>query len=432
MVQLPTGLKVYVALSCLSGLALLVWLTARVEPTVTVFEGILFFLVLSLIVDSSPIRFPRGGATTAAFAVDLACILIYGPAVAAWIGFFTAVILKRDRPWYKVAFNAAQFIITVGLAGLAYQWAGGVVVTSPDRVGPWQAALWPLLVCSVVYIASNVLLVTGAVSLEEDRPLVSTWMAGARYITPQFFALAPFGVLMAMIYQVHDLRYVGVALFLLPLSWARYAFKGYAEMRSTHEQTVQSLANALEAYDPYTEDHSDQVTELCELIAKEVGFPATRMDALLFAARLHDIGKFIMEPVLNKREALSKEDWGLIRQHPTEGERIVAAIEVQPGAASIVRSTHERPDGQGYPDGLSGGQIDVAASIIAVADAFHAMISHRAYRPAMPIQQAMEELQKNTGTQFDPSVVSVVVDLWRRGLLDAYISKQEPDRVPAA
>jgi len=432
MHQLPTGLKVYIIIACTAGLALLVQLTTSLEPTVTVFEGILFFLVLSIIVEFSTIRFPRGGATTAGFAVDFACILIYGPAVTAWVGFLTAVILKRDLPSYKTAFNAAQFVITVGLAGLAYQWAGGVTVASPDRVGPWHAAPWPLLVCAVVYIAVNVLLVTGAVSLEEDRPLVSTWMAGARYITPQFFALAPFGVLMAMIYQVRDLRYVGVALFLLPLSWARYAFKGYAEMRSTHEQTVQALANALEAYDPYTEDHSDQVTELSEIIAKELGFPATRMDALLFAARLHDIGKFVMEPVLNKREALTKEDWDLIRQHPTEGERIVAAIEVQPGAASIVRATHERPDGRGYPDGLSGDQIDIAASIIAVADAFHAMISNRAYRPAMPIQQAIEELQKNAGTQFDPSVVAVLVDLWRRGLLDAYISRQERSSVPAA
>jgi putative nucleotidyltransferase with HDIG domain len=297
--------------------------------------------------------------------------------------------------------------------------------------GPWHAAALPLFVCAVAYIATNVLLVTGAVSLEERRPLVSTWMAGARYITPQFFALAPFGVLMAMIYQVRDLRYVGVALFLLPLSWARYAFKAYAEMRSTHEQTVQALANALEAYDPYTEDHSDQVTDLSELIARELGFPATRMDALLFAARLHDIGKFVMEPVLNKRETLTKEDWDLIRQHPTEGERIVAAIEVQPGAATIVRSTHERPDGRGYPDGLSGAQIDVAASIIAVADAFHAMVSDRAYRPAMPIALAMQELQKNAGTQFDPRVVAVVEDLWRRGLLDSYL-KPEAAGVPIA
>jgi putative nucleotidyltransferase with HDIG domain len=410
MRHLPRSLQAYVTLSCAAGLAFLVWLTAHMPAGPSAVEGLVFFLLLSLVVQYSEIRFPRGGATTAGFAVDFGCILIYGPAVAAWVGALTVLVLKRDRPWYKVAFNASELALTSGLAGLAYQWAGGVVVTQPGRLGPWHAALVPLLVGSVVYIATNVLLVTGAVSLEERRPLVSTWMAGARYITPQFFALAPFGVLMAMIYQVRDLRYVGVALFLLPLSWARYAFKGYAEMRATHDQTVQALANALEAYDPYTEDHSDQVTELSELIAKELGFPATRMDALLFAARLHDIGKFIMEPVLNKREALTNEDWDLIRRHPTEGERIVAAIEVQPGAASIVRSTHERPDGRGYPDGLSGEQIDVA----------------------MPVPQAIQELQKNAGTQFDPKVVSVVVDLWRRGLLDTYSPRQEHNHVPAA
>jgi HD-GYP domain-containing protein (c-di-GMP phosphodiesterase class II) len=141
------------------------------------------------------------------------------------------------------------------------------------------------------------------------------------------------------------------------------------------------------------------------------------MEALLFAARLHDIGKFVMEPVLNKREKLTDDDWALIKQHPAEGQRIVAAIEVQPGAAGIVRATHERPDGTGYPDGLRGEQIDLAASIIAVADAFHAMTSDRAYRPAMPEHVAVAELARGADTQFDADVVKALIELWQQGEL---------------
>jgi HD-GYP domain-containing protein (c-di-GMP phosphodiesterase class II) len=178
-----------------------------------------------------------------------------------------------------------------------------------------------------------------------------------------------------------------------------------------------SLAKALEAYDAYTEDHSDHVSALAERLAVRVGFPETRMEALLFAARLHDIGKFVMEPVLNKKEKLSEEDWALIKQHPAEGQRIVAAIEVQPGAAGIVRATHERPDGTGYPDGLRGDQIDLAASIIAVADAYHAMTSDRPYRPAMPEHMAVAELARGSGTQFDAAVVNAFIELWQQGQL---------------
>ncbi|HUT73913.1 MAG TPA: HD domain-containing phosphohydrolase [Armatimonadota bacterium] len=419
MSKLSPPLRAYLIAVPLLGAALLAWLTIRLAgyPHLKLIEGILFFLVLTIIAAQSPVQLPRGGIMSMAFAVGYACIIIYGPAVAAWVAVLSTPWLLRKSVWYRITFNAGQYVLTEGLAGLVYQWAGGeFVALSPDPLSLRHSGA-AIILSGLTYALINSFAVAIALALHEKRRLLGTWRVGFGWMGPRYLALAPFGVLMAMVYQLQQLRYVGVALFLLPLFWARYAFKGYMDMREVHQQTVEALTKALEAYDAYTEDHSDHVSELAEKLAVRLGFPETRMEALLFAARLHDIGKFVMEPVLNKQEKLNEDDWALIKQHPAEGQRIVAAIEVQPGAASIVRATHERPDGSGYPDGLRGGQIDLAASIIAVADAYHAMTSDRAYRRAMPEHSAIAELARGAGTQFESNVVQALIELWQQGEL---------------
>jgi len=421
MRNLPPPLRAYLIVIPLLGGGLLLWLNLELarQPEIKVIEGILFFLALTIIAAQSPVQLPRGGIMSVAFAVDYACIVIYGPGVAAWVAVLSALILLRRSPWYKITFNAGQLVLTVGLAGLVYGWAGGhFVALSQDHLSLRYSG--PAIILSgLTYTLVNSFAVAIAVGLQEGRQLLGTWRVGFGWMGPRYLALAPFGVLMAMVYQVPDLRYFGVALFLLPLFWARYAFKGYIDMREVHQQTVAGLATALEALDHYTEEHSHYVMELAEALARRLGFPETRMEALLFAARLHDIGKFRMEPVVNKKEKLTDEDWALIKEHPADGQRIVAAIEIQPGAADIVRATHERPDGKGYPDGLAGDKIDRAASIIAVADAFQAMTSDRAYRARMPEHVAIAELARGKGTQFDAAVVDAFVELWQQGLLPA-------------
>ncbi len=387
-------------------------------PAPDVITAIGIFLTLSLIASSSPVTLPRGSVITMGFAIDFAGLLIYGPAIAAWVSGLSIIVTHWDKPKYRTAFNVAQLAIALAFAGWAYHWAGGqFVFDAPNHRVLFHRHVPELFLGATVLIITNMVLVTTAIALASGRNLLGTWAVEFRWMIPQFFSLAPFGVLMAMVYQLPEVGNLALLLFLLPLFWARYAFKGYMDMREVHHQTIHALTNALEAYDPYTQDHSEQVTNLAEAIAREMRFPETRMDSLLFAARLHDIGKFAMEPVLNKKEKLTEEDWDLIRQHPGEGERIVAQVEIQPGAAKIVRATHERPDGRGYPDGLRAHQIDPAAMIVAVADAFHAMTSDRAYRKAMPLSVAVAELEKNVGTQFEPKAVEALKRLVESGRL---------------
>jgi putative nucleotidyltransferase with HDIG domain len=426
MGQLSAQLRVYVVGVALAGglfLAAATWLS---PPDARQLAVIAFFVVLGVVADANPVRLPRGAAVSAAFAVQFACVITEGTMVAVWMGWLSAVILLWGKPWYKIAFNAGESALTCGLSALAFQAAGGDFLARSLQPQP-IFHYWPALAAAgACYITVNNLAVHTALALEKKTPLLGTWLANFRKLILQFCALAPFGVLIAMVYQVPDVGPTGVALFLMPLFWARYAFKGYMEMRDVHDKTVDALTIALERYDPYTEDHSSRVRAMALALAKTLGYPNHKMEALLLAALLHDIGKFAMEPVLHKKEKLTEADWNLIKQHPEKGHDIVAEIEVEKNAAQIVLATHERPDGTGYPQRLADREISLAAKIIAVVDAFDAMISKRPYRDPLPLEVALEELVKGSGTQFDPKVVEVAIHELPRVLSE--LKELEPAR----
>lgn len=172
-------------------------------------------------------------------------------------------------------------------------------------------------------------------------------------------------------------------------------------------QVVQSLVRILEARDPYTRGHSDRVAEYAEKVALKIGLPPEKVELLRETAELHDIGKLgIQESILNKKEKLTAQEWELIKQHPIIGEDILRPILLTEEMLAIVRGHHERYDGTGYPDKLSGKNINLFAQILAVVDVYDAMTSPRAYRPALSQQKAIEELQKNSGSQFNPEIVA--------------------------
>ena len=169
---------------------------------------------------------------------------------------------------------------------------------------------------------------------------------------------------------------------------------------------VQALAESLEARDPYTSGHSSRVTDYAVRIAKTLGVSQTSVETLRYAGRLHDIGKFgIDEATLHKNAALSEEEWGVIREHPVKGERIVQWLGFLDRAKPVVRHHHERWDGEGYPDGLKGEEIPFLTRILSVADCYDAMTSQRPYRAAMTRNQALAELEAGMSKQFDPAVV---------------------------
>jgi len=179
---------------------------------------------------------------------------------------------------------------------------------------------------------------------------------------------------------------------------------------SAQSDAMSALASALLERDRYTGEHSDSVTELVASVARGLGLDDEEVERIKAASQLHDIGKVaIPDDILNKPGKLTDEEWKVMKDHTVVGERILRAIPGMGGVARIVRHEHERWDGGGYPDGISGEAIPVGARIILACDAYHAMTSDRPYRKAMAHADALDELVKNAGTQFDPAVVEILV-----------------------
>src|SRR3954447_23432612 len=177
-----------------------------------------------------------------------------------------------------------------------------------------------------------------------------------------------------------------------------------------YRAVVHSLAAALEARDGYTGDHSDEVQRLAVAVARRLGLTGVDLDEVRTVALLHDIGKIgIPDDVLHKPTSLSDTEWESMREHPVIGERILSPLPGLSAVATAVRHEHERWDGGGYPDGLAGEAIPLASRIVLACDAWHALVSDRPYRKALPLADARAELERCAGTQFDPRVVAALL-----------------------
>lgn len=187
-----------------------------------------------------------------------------------------------------------------------------------------------------------------------------------------------------------------------------------AEQKRFFISIVHSLSIALDERDAYTFGHSARVTELSVALGRQAGLGEKPLEALELGSILHDIGKIgVSDAILNKPQTLSAQELEVIKQHPVKGARILGEDRDRKMIlmTSCIRSHHERYDGQGYPDGLAGEEIPLVARIIAIADAYDAMTSLRPYRRTMTSGQALQELQRCAGSQFDPQLVAMFNDL---------------------
>jgi HD-GYP domain-containing protein (c-di-GMP phosphodiesterase class II) len=162
----------------------------------------------------------------------------------------------------------------------------------------------------------------------------------------------------------------------------------------------------LQEREPGLGEHLHDVADLARLTAVALGLEGEELELVVRAAELHDVGKVaVPDAILSKPGPLSEAEWGFMREHTIVGDRILSAAPALEGVAKLVRASHERYDGRGYPDQLRGEEIPLGARIVTVCDAFHAMTSYRPYRSALPVQDALDELHRCATRQFDPTVV---------------------------
>lgn len=218
------------------------------------------------------------------------------------------------------------------------------------------------------------------------------------------------GAITAVAYR--DTGGVAFVFFAFPVILTRDALKRSLELRTSRFQALKALSSSVDARDRYTYDHSSRVSRLASMLAREMGFSESTVELIEGGALLHDIGKLSVDTdILAKPGSLSPGERAVIEQHPTRSAEVVSRVDLLSESTDIVRHHHERPDGRGYPGGLKGHEIPVGARILNVADAFDAMISDRPYRKRKSVEEALDELKRGAGDEFDPVVVEYLTRL---------------------
>jgi len=370
--------------------------------------------LLFLICDSTPTPLAsRQSAWSPSSSATLAAVVLLGPAGAALVGAFSVFSLRRLILAERL-FNGAMYAVSGYAAGSAYVALGGPV----GRLLPGDSpgVIWPFAVAAAVHVVTNQGLLWGALQLiRRDGRLTERVRVESSLplLLASDLGYAVLGLLIAALWTV---TYAFAAvLVLVPLTVARWAMGQFAEQQRAYSATMEALCQAVETKDFYTRGHSERVSRGSGMIAREIGMRPDRVDAIRYAGMLHDVGKLgVPTKVLQKDGPLSEEEYAAIQLHPMRGLEIVREIGFLDEALTGIMHHHERIDGKGYPMGLAADEIPEFARVIAVADAFDSMTSNRSYRRARGVDEAVSELRKVSGSQFDPALVDAFISALRR------------------
>jgi putative nucleotidyltransferase with HDIG domain len=382
--------------------------------------------------------------------VSLAFIPIFGSVISHGLTGLALVVPAAvaasawGRPAHKTAFNFGALMIS----GLGTYWVlrgfpGETISTDlPD-------AFVPAILAGAANYGVNSGLVAIAISLSGRISLRNVWSESFLWLFPHYVILALIGLSMVAAYGA--LGIWGLGVFLAPPLMMRLSIKqhldrtarsvlelrrAHTELQHAHDQvteamtslgqaydgTLRSLVAALDARDSETAGHSERVADLTMAIAAELGFKpgSDEWRYLSWGAVLHDVGKIaIPDGILRKAGSLTEDEWIKMRSHANAGFEILRSVDFLTPASEIVLCHHERWDGGGYPRGLKGEEIPFGARIFTIADSFDAMTSDRSYRSAMAPEEALAEVLRCSGSQFDPTAVRAFLSVYQERFVDA-------------
>jgi diguanylate cyclase (GGDEF)-like protein/putative nucleotidyltransferase with HDIG domain len=375
----------------------------------------------------------RGSVTVSGIGL-LSTGFLLGPGAAALVGALAGIsmCIRMRPPLYRGTFDVSNLVLSAAAGAATYH----VLVSHLPWAGAGPASAF---VAGATYAALNVGVVASVMALSESRSPVSIWNERFSWGVLHYFAFGPLAYASLLAYQ--RLGVTGLLAFALPplllmVSMRQYlertrrsaeevraanaelelANRELAESRTrlhrTHLATIAALSKSMEAKDSNTSEHTERVAALAVLLAERLGYAGEELEAIELGALLHDIGKIgVPEYILQKAGPLDESEWDQIRRHPVVSEYILTEVDLHPIVTQIVRSSHERIDGTGYPDGLTGNEIPLPARIVLVADAFDALTSQRPYRAAQDLEQAWAEIKAHAGTQFCRVVVAALETL---------------------
>ena len=375
-------------------------------------------LALTLALQMFSVRvYERGSVSVSAIGIVASAILFdIGTTMA--IAVFAAVaqaLRNRRSQLHKAVFDISNLAISGAAAALAF-----------EALEQWR--LPAALFAGAAFAVPNNGLLCLAMSLAERAPWRTVWFERFHWARFHFALFGPLALAATIAYE--QIGVAGLVAFTLPpalmiLSVSQYLDRTAAaveeireanlSLRRAHKDTIAALSRSMEAKDLYTGGHTERVAAVTVGLARRLGFRDEELEAIEIGALLHDIGKIgVPGQVLRKNGPLTDDEWELVKKHPLISDYILSELDLHPFVRQCARSSHERIDGTGYPDGLSGEEIPLPARIVFVADALDALTSTRPYRPARPMLAALAEIRAHAGTQFCPQVVAALEELWLR------------------
>jgi putative nucleotidyltransferase with HDIG domain len=371
-------------------------------------NGVVAFAALAILCDTTFLRISFANINSSvAFVPFLSAVMLFPHPWPMLISGVTAVTVDtfvRKKPPIRIWFNTAQYTLAVGLAAEVYTALGGTLL------GPqFSLKVLPFVALVGTYFLVNSGSVALAVALSSGVSVREAWnrIVGGSFVYDLFSS--SLAVLLAFLYLKSQL--LGLALLVVPLFFVRHMYQMNLQLERVNKELLELMVKAIEARDPYTSGHSLRVCEYARSIARDLGLSAKLVDQIESAALLHDVGKIYEEfaPLLRKEGKLTPDERMLMQRHPARSAELASTIAEFRGPVELaIRHHHENFDGTGYPDGLEGESIPLAARIIMVADTLDAMTTDRPYRKALTFERTLEELRKFSGKQFDPALVDLV------------------------
>lgn len=355
-----------------------------------------------------PVRIAPKRKMSVDTAPAFAAVLLLAPVVAmatAAVGMLAGEVRAGGR-WFQAAFNSAVSGLRVGAGALAFRAAAGMPLESgaPKDLQPIALTIGAI----TLYLTSSVLVDTAAGLTLGQNPFRGWWETQRRKL-PHEGVLLSLGVFAAM--PARDYPWL-LPVLIVPAAIVRRSLQEGMQVKSEARETLEALAEAMDLRHHRAADHSRRVAELARAIARRMGLSPRDIELVTDAARLRDIGEVALAPdLLVRPELLTEEQRAEIREHSAIGARMVERFPDFADCALLILHHHERWDGWGTPDGLTGEAIPLGSRIIAVADTYEALIASRPYREALSPSEARDQLRALAGTQLDPKVVEVLLDM---------------------
>jgi putative nucleotidyltransferase with HDIG domain len=362
------------------------------------------------------VRFPIGYGFTIPTQIVLVPMLFLVPVGSVPLLVAAGMVLGSLPEYLRGDRHPSRVLAAVGNA---WHSVGPVAVLAAAGIAAPHLSNWPVL---LVALAAQIAVDNGFATLREWAGLgISPKLQSALFgwTTLVDILLSPVGLLVAIAAATEPyavLLVLPLAVLLLVFALERGARMRQAiELSRAYRGTTLLLCDVLEVDDEYTGFHSKSVVSLSVAVADAMGLSPRERRNVEFGALLHDVGKIaVPKEIINKPGPLTDDEWMVIKTHTIEGQRMLDRVGgLLSDVGRVVRSSHEKWDGTGYPDGLMGEQIPVTSAIVCCCDAFNAMTTDRSYRDAMPLEEAIEELEANSGTQFSPGVVDALLRVLR-------------------